>query len=56
MMQVTLFLGLLVQFKKPPDDVVNRIRATTDMDQLKSWFDALLGAETLADVGITPRE
>jgi hypothetical protein len=55
-LQGNLFRGLQIRFQKVPDEVVNRIRATTDGEQLLNCFYALLRANKLADVGITPRE
>ena len=40
------------RFKKLPRKVESRIAATTNVQDLKTWLDNILDAETLDDVGI----
>jgi hypothetical protein len=40
------------RFKKLPRKVKSRIAATTNLQDLKTWLDNILDAETLDDVGI----
>lgn len=40
------------RFKKIPRKVASRIAATTNVQDLKTWLDNILDAETLDDVGI----
>lgn len=42
------------KFTQVPDEVVARIEATEDVDQLDAWLDRILDAETIEDMGIVP--
>ena len=41
------------RFGKVPDVIIEKVKGTRDIDQLKSWSQRAATAETLADVGIT---
>jgi hypothetical protein len=47
---------LRAKFHKVPEGVARRVEATEDVEQLKTWLDAVIPAKQLADVGITPLE
>jgi hypothetical protein len=42
------------KFTAVPGEVIARIEATEDIDQLKAWLDRILDAPTIGDMGITP--
>jgi hypothetical protein len=50
--QQTLIRQLKRRFGGVPDDVTSMIRGTDDPEQLNAWFDQVVTAETLDEVGI----
>jgi predicted transposase YdaD len=50
----TLLRQLRKRFKKLPRKVEARINATTNLQDLESWLDNIVDAQSLADVGIPP--
>jgi hypothetical protein len=42
------------KFPEVPTEVITRIEATDDVDQLDVWLDRIVDAETIVDVGIIP--
>jgi hypothetical protein len=51
-LQQTLIRLLKRRFGDVPDDVTSMIRGTVDPEQLNAWFDQVVTAETLDEVGI----
>lgn len=54
--QQTLIMLLRKKFGKVPDRIVQRIEATTTVEQLDAWLEAVITAAKLADMGIRPLE
>jgi hypothetical protein len=50
--QQTLIRQLKRRFGDVPDDLSSAIRATSDPEQLDTWLDEVVTAETLEEVGI----
>jgi hypothetical protein len=50
--QKTLIRQLRRKFTSIPDSVVQKIEATSDIEQLDIWFDQVIAANSLADTGL----
>jgi hypothetical protein len=50
----TLIHQVRRKFPDVPDGVIQQIEETEDSEQLDTWLDQILFAETLADIGLAP--
>ncbi len=50
--RATLVRQLCVRFGELPDRIVATVQATTDLEQLNTWLDRVVTADTLEDISI----
>lgn len=50
----TLVRQLRKRFGEVPQDIADRIEGTSDLEQLTTWLDQVVTAESVEDMGIKP--